>query len=157
AVRWAAGVGGLLLAAGLGFAVWRWTAGVTPSGKGSSSAQNTSPTNDRTQILSPEEARKYADQDGERTVQLAVARVGKYGGFVFLNSEKDHRDKKNFAVVILPEAQEEFLKLGVDDFKDRYGRKTVRVTGKVTLFKRDGQERPQIKVSKPSQIEIVQK
>jgi alkaline phosphatase D len=87
------------------------------------------------------------------TVQLQVKSAGatKDGGRVFLNSAASFRDRNNFTVVLDKEGLAAFRQAGVADPKTHFQGKTVRVTGTVTLFN----ERPQIIVSDPKQIQIV--
>ena len=69
----------------------------------------------------------------------------------FLNSAKNHRDEGNFTAVIFREGWARFREAGIDQPADHFREKEIRVRGVVSL--RD--ERPQIVVSDPAQIEIV--
>jgi len=69
----------------------------------------------------------------------------------FLNSAKNHRDEGNFTAVIFREGWARFREAGVDRPAEHFLDKEIRVRGVVSL--RD--ERPQIVVSDPAQIEIV--
>jgi hypothetical protein len=103
-------------------------------------------------VLSPVEARKCVGQ--EITVQMPVKaaknRLEKRGE-IYLDSEGDFRDAKNFAVVITKAGAAKFQAAGIDDpavhFKDR----TIRATGTV----RTVDEVPRIEIDDPKQMEIV--
>jgi len=69
----------------------------------------------------------------------------------FLNSAKDHRAEGNFTAVIFREGWARFREAGIDRPAEHFLDKEIRVRGVVSL--RD--ERPQIVVSDPAQIEIV--
>ena len=103
--------------------------------------------------LSPEQAAKKVNE--KVTVEMDVQSVGKAktGGLIFLNSLADFKDSKNFTVVLDTKAQEKLKSAKIEDPQVHFKGKRVRVTGTVTLFK----ERPQILVSDPGQIEIVEK
>ena len=92
-------------------------------------------------------------------VGAAIAFEGRATGeskrnmLIFLNSEANYRDGKNFVLVIGKEAAEKFKKAKIDDPRTYFNGKTVRVTGTVTLYR----EKPQIKVEDPDQIKVVDK
>ncbi len=96
------------------------------------------------------EALKHVDQ--EWSVEMRVEAVGqsRTQKLIFLNSESDFRTPANFTVVIDAQAA---AALKLTDPATTYRGKTIRVKGKVTLF----DKRPQIMVSDPKQIEIVEK
>lgn len=97
------------------------------------------------------EAAKHVDQTVtvELTVQSSRLLAGR--NICFLNSERDFRDAKNFTVVILREGLEKFKAANIADPAAHYQGKKIRVTGKVSL--RD--EKPQIRLEEPKQIEPV--
>jgi DNA/RNA endonuclease YhcR with UshA esterase domain len=103
--------------------------------------------------LSPAEAAKKVDQ--KCTVAMDVKSTGKSRGgkLVFLNSEANFRDGKNFTLVIDRAALAKFKKASITDPAAHFKGKKVLVTGKVTLF----QNRPQIKVDDPAQIKVLEK
>jgi DNA/RNA endonuclease YhcR with UshA esterase domain len=103
--------------------------------------------------ISPAEAAKAVDQ--KCTVLMEVKSIGKdrRGRFVFLNSEANYRDGKNFTLVIDRSALENFKKASIADPAAHFKGERVLVTGKVTLF----QNRPQIKIDDPTQIKIMKK
>jgi DNA/RNA endonuclease YhcR with UshA esterase domain len=104
--------------------------------------------------LKPEEA---ADKVGQKVVvEFLVRSTGESRGnnkLFFLNSEKDFRSEKNFTVVIDGKLLEKFAKAGVADPKTYYINEVVRVSGTVSLY----QNKPQIRVEGPEQIEVVRK
>jgi DNA/RNA endonuclease YhcR with UshA esterase domain len=101
--------------------------------------------------LTPTEAAKKV---GEKvTVELEVKSARKGNGVAFLNSEADFKDKKNFTLSINKAGVEKFKEAKVEDPADHFKGKTVRATGKVTLY----WERPQIIVEDPAQFVIVKK
>lgn len=96
-------------------------------------------------VLAPAEAAKKV---GEKvTVQYAV---GSTGGKVvlFLNSEKDFRNKANFAAVLTAKGQTGAWEKATGA---TFAGKTVRVTGTVKLNK----DNPQIEVTDQKQLELV--
>ncbi len=80
------------------------------------------------------------------TVEGKVHRVGKTeaGGITFINLTGDHG---GFVAVVFKSSYENFPK-GFDKYRDQ----TIRVSGKVELFK---ETTPEIVVKSPDQIEIV--
>ena len=72
---------------------------------------------------------------------------------VFLDSEQDHHDPKNLAVAVTEIGKESFKQMRIDDPADHFKGQVIRVTGVVTLK----ENRPQIEVNDPRQIEIVEK
>jgi DNA/RNA endonuclease YhcR with UshA esterase domain len=100
--------------------------------------------------LTPAEAAKKVNE--KVTVEMEVKSTGGKDA-VYLNTETDYKDAKNFTIFIPDSAREKFKKAKVEDPKTYYKGKTIRVTGTVALFR----EKPQIKVGDPSQIEVVEK
>jgi serine/threonine protein kinase len=97
-------------------------------------------------ILSPQEAIKQLGK--VCTVQMLVKSTGqaKTRLILFLNSEKDYTSKENFTIVTRVSEAE------VEELKAKFQDSTVRVEGLVKLY---GNERPQIEVSDPRQIQLV--
>ncbi len=87
------------------------------------------------------------------TVEMEVKSTGKSRTAYFLNSEKNYRDPKNFALFIDQDAAKRFQEAKIDDPSVHFEGKTVRATGTVFLF----QMRPEIKIENPKQVEIVEK
>jgi DNA/RNA endonuclease YhcR with UshA esterase domain len=104
------------------------------------------------QPITPADAAKQVNK--KCTVLLEVKSTGKArSGLIFLNSEANYKDGKNFTLVIDKKAGEKFKKASIDDPAAHFKGKQVEVTGTVTLY----QNRPQIKVDEPAQIKIVDK
>jgi DNA/RNA endonuclease YhcR with UshA esterase domain len=72
---------------------------------------------------------------------------------VFLDSEQDHHDPKNLAVAVTETAKTRFKEKRIDDPAGYFKGQVIRVTGVVRLK----DNRPQIEVDDPSQIEVVEK
>ena len=70
---------------------------------------------------------------------------------MFLDSEEDHHDPKNFAVAVTEAGKGKFREAKIDDPAGHFKGKTIQVTGLVTL--KDNQ--PQIEVADPRQIQAV--
>jgi DNA/RNA endonuclease YhcR with UshA esterase domain len=113
------------------------------------------PTDDKKEDkpISPAEAAKRINE--KCTVEMQVKSGGKStkDKLFFLNSEQNFRDKTNFTVVIDAKATAKFKEAKIDDPAVHFIGKTIRVTGKVVLFK----DKPEIKVEDPDQIKIVEK
>jgi DNA/RNA endonuclease YhcR with UshA esterase domain len=101
--------------------------------------------------IPPAEAAKKVNE--KCTVDWKVQSTGKTRTLVFLNSEENYRDAKNFTVVLFEKAIAGLKKNQIDDPAAYYKGKTIRVTGTVTLYN----DRPQIKVEDPQQIRVVEK
>lgn len=87
-------------------------------------------------------------------VEMEVKSVGKSKkGMIFLNSEANYRDGKNFGVVIDANVVPKFKEAKIEDPVSHYKGKRIRVTGTVILF----MNHPQIAVTEPAQIQIVEK
>jgi DNA/RNA endonuclease YhcR with UshA esterase domain len=101
-------------------------------------------------ITTAEAAKKVNEQV---TLQMDVKSAALRGTTCFLNSEDDYRDEKNFTIFIDADALAKFKEGKIEDPAAHFKGKTVKVTGKVTLYR----DRPQIKVSGPDAIKIVEK
>ena|SRR6266481_6168470 len=102
--------------------------------------------------ITPAEAAKKVNE--KVTVELTVNSTGGRGKRVFLNSEKNFRDGKNFTILLdLAKAGDKFKEAKIDDPAKYYSGKTIRATGTVTEY----QNRPEIVVTDPEQIKIVEK
>jgi DNA/RNA endonuclease YhcR with UshA esterase domain len=102
--------------------------------------------------LTPEEAAKQVDKDVTVQFEVKSATVAK-SGVGYLNSAADFKDKKNFAVFIDKATMAKFKDAKIEDPATHFKGKLVEVKGKVTLFK----DAPQIKLSGPDAIKIVEK
>jgi DNA/RNA endonuclease YhcR with UshA esterase domain len=101
--------------------------------------------------LTPAEAAKKV---GEKvTVEMEVKSAGKGKGVVFLNSEADFKDAKNFTVFLSQTAMEKFKEAKIEDPAAHFKGKTVRATGTVKLYR----ERPEIVIEDPAQVVLVKK
>lgn len=100
--------------------------------------------------LTPAEASKKVNE--KVTVEMEVKSTGGNVN-VYLNSETDFKDAKNFAVFIPKESVEKFKKAKIEEPKEYYKGKIIHVTGTVTLVK----EKPQLKVEEPELIKVVEK
>jgi hypothetical protein len=70
---------------------------------------------------------------------------------MFLDSEEDHHDAKNFAVAITDTGKGRFREAKIDDPAGHFKGRTIQVSGKVIVK----DEQPQIEVDYPGQIEVV--
>ena len=73
--------------------------------------------------VTPAEAAKLVDK--KCTVVMEIASTGKAGKLLFLNSEKNYRDKKNFTLVIEKKNLAKFKKAKIDDPAAHFKGKTV--------------------------------
>lgn len=96
--------------------------------------------------LTPVEARKKVGESitVEMTVAVAKNRLEKRGE-IYLDSEANFKDEKNFAVVITRAGAEKYKNVGIDDPAEHFRGKKIRVTGTV----------PRIEVDDPKQVKIV--
>jgi DNA/RNA endonuclease YhcR with UshA esterase domain len=102
-------------------------------------------------VLAPADA---ADHVGEEcTVELTVEGARKLPGkqICFLNSCRDHRDERNFTVVIFKAGLDRLEADGIENPAEHFKGTTIRVHG--VIEKRDG--RPQLVVEEPGQISVV--
>jgi DNA/RNA endonuclease YhcR with UshA esterase domain len=101
--------------------------------------------------IGPAEAVKKINE--EVTLQLEVKSVSLRKDACFLNSEEDFKDAKNFTVFIDKEAIAKYKEAKIEDPATQFKGKTIQVKGKVTLYR----DRPEIKVSGPDAIKVVEK
>jgi DNA/RNA endonuclease YhcR with UshA esterase domain len=101
--------------------------------------------------IGPTEAAKKIGE--QVTLRMAVKSDALRSGVCFLNSEEDFKDAKNFTVFLDKEALAKFKEAKIEDPAGHYQGKTIQVKGKVKLYR----DRPEIAVSGPDQIEIVDK
>lgn len=94
-----------------------------------------------------------AHVEEECTVELTVEAARKLPGkqICFLNSCRDHRDEKNFTVVIFKAGLDRLKADGIENPAEHFTNATIRVHG--VIEKRDG--RPQVVVEEPGQISVV--
>jgi DNA/RNA endonuclease YhcR with UshA esterase domain len=103
-----------------------------------------------TKPLTPAEAAKKVNE--KVTVEMEVKSTGGNSN-CYLNSEADFKDSKNFAVFIPQAAKAKFKAAKIDDPREYFKGKVIRVTGTVTL----NEDKPRIKVDSPDQIVTVEK
>jgi DNA/RNA endonuclease YhcR with UshA esterase domain len=101
--------------------------------------------------IGPTEAAKKVNE--EVTLQMEVKSAALRGEVCFLNSEEDFKDAKNFTVFLDKDALAKFKEAKIDDPAEHFKGKTVQVKGKVTLYR----DRPQIKLTGPDAIKVVEK
>ena len=101
--------------------------------------------------LSAPEARTRINE--QITVDLVVkaAKNCQRCSLMFLDSEQDHHDPKNFAVAVTDTGKARFRETKIDDPAGHFKDKTIRVSGVVTVK----DEQPQIEVDDPNQIAVV--
>src|SRR5215470_13584305 len=103
--------------------------------------------------LSPLEARSLINERVMVEMLVKAAKNCQRCWLMFLDSEEDHHDPKNFAVAVTETGKGKFKEAEVDDPARHLKGKTIRVTGMVTV--KDKQ--PQIEVDDPGQIEVVER
>jgi DNA/RNA endonuclease YhcR with UshA esterase domain len=101
--------------------------------------------------LSAPEARTRLNERVTVEMVVKAAKNCQRCSLMFLDSEADHHDPKNFAVAVTEAGKGRFREAKIDDPAGHFRGKTVQVTGLVTL--KDNQ--PQIEVDDPRQIEVV--
>jgi DNA/RNA endonuclease YhcR with UshA esterase domain len=106
---------------------------------------------DQPKPIGPAEATKKVNE--EVLLQMEVKSAALREAVCFLNSEEDFKNAKNFAVFIDKEALAKFKEAKIEDPAAHFKGKTVQVKGKVTLYR----DHPEIKVSGPDAIKIVEK
>lgn len=102
-------------------------------------------------VISPDEASANIGKDCTVELVVASSRLLDDKGACFLNSEKDHRDKGNFTVVIFRAALAKFEAKGIANPADEYLEKKIRVSGRID----DRNGAAQIVVENPTQIVAV--
>src|SRR5580698_6903626 len=101
--------------------------------------------------LTPVEARKAVGKTitVEMTVNAAKDRLEKRGE-IYLDSEADFKDEKNFAVVINKDGAADLKKNGITDPAAHFKDKLIQATGEVKVV--DGV--PRIEISEAKQIKL---
>ena len=104
--------------------------------------------------LTPVEARKQVGKKIEVQMKPVVIKDRlENRGEIYMDSEKDFRDEKNFAVVITEKGANRFKAKGIKDLAKHFGDKEIRAKGLVL----EVQGVPRIEVDDPEQIKIVEK
>ena len=101
--------------------------------------------------LSPQEAANRVNEPVTVEMLVKAAKNCPHCSQIFLDSEEDHHDAKNFAVAVTEIGKGKFREAKIDDPAGHFKSKTIRVTGMVTV--KDNQ--PEIEVDDPGQIEVV--
>jgi len=101
--------------------------------------------------LSAPEARTKIDEQITVEMLVKAAKNCQRCSLMFLDSEEDHHDPKNFTVAGTDTSKARFREAKIDDPAGHFKGKTIRVSGVVTV--KDKQ--PQIEVDDPRQIEVV--
>ena len=103
--------------------------------------------------LGPVAARQKVGQKitVEMTVQAAKNRLEKRGE-IYLDSESDFRDDKNFAVVITKAGAASLKEAGISDPAQHFKGKTIRATGTV----KEVDSVPRIEIDDAKQIQLAQ-
>ena len=102
--------------------------------------------------LSAPEARTKFNERVTVEMSVKAAKNCQRCSLMFLDSEQDHHDLKDFAVAVTDTGKARFREAKIDDPADHFQGKTIRVSGVVTV--KDKQ--PQIEVDDPSQIAAVE-
>ncbi len=119
---------------------------VVALGVGTANAANDKP-------LSPTEARKKVGEKitVEMSVQAVKDRLEKRGE-IYLDSEPDFRDEKNFAVVITRAGAASLKAAGIADPAEHFRDKKIRATGMV----KEVDKVPRIEIDDAGQIRLVE-
>ena len=86
------------------------------------------------------------------TVNAAKDRLEKRGE-IYLDSEENFKDEKNFAVVITRNGASDLKKAGIDSPADHFNSKLIQATGEVKVV----EGVPRIEVNEAKQIKLVDK
>ena len=103
--------------------------------------------------LSPAEARKKVGESAtvEMTVRAAKDRLEKRGE-IYLDSEEDFRDERNFAVVITKAGAAKLKEAGIADPAEHFRGKKIRATGTV----KEVDKVPRIEVDDAKQVRVAE-
>jgi hypothetical protein len=101
--------------------------------------------------LSPLEAINRINEKVTVEMIVKAAKNCQRCSLIFLDSEEDHHDPKNFAVAVTDSGKARFKEAQIADPAGHFKGKTIRVTGMVIV--KDNQL--QIEVDDTSQIEVV--
>lgn len=107
------------------------------------------------QLLSPDEVEGNLKQYLGKMVrvQYEVARIGTYQGMVFLDASEDYEGHVT-ALIRSDDLAADFPQSGLD-ISSLKG-ETIRVEGKLELYRGEDYEQPEIVVEAPWQIELVE-
>ena len=100
--------------------------------------------------LTPLEAANRVNEQVTVEMLVRAAKNCPHCTQIFLDSEEDHHDPRNFAVTVTETGAARFKGARIGDPALHFKGKTIRVTGVVTLK----DNRPRIEVDDPGQIEV---
>jgi DNA/RNA endonuclease YhcR with UshA esterase domain len=103
--------------------------------------------------LSPLEAASRINEQVTVEMPVKAAKNCPHCSQIFLDSEEDHHHPNNLAVAVTETGKARFQEVRIDDPAGHFKGQTIRVSGVVTLK----DNRPQIEVDDPRQIEIVER
>jgi hypothetical protein len=108
---------------------------------------------DDDKALTPVEARKKLKEKVtvEMTVKAAKNRLENRGE-IYLDSEEDFHDEKNFAVVVTKAGAAKYKEKGIEDPAEHFRDKTIRATGTV----KEVDDIPRIEVDDPEQVKVIE-
>ena len=101
--------------------------------------------------LSPLEAANRGNEQVIVEMLVKAAKNCQHCSQVFLDSEKDRHDPNNLAVAVTEVGKARFKEARIDNPAGHFKGRVIRVTGVVRLK----DNRPQIEVEDPGQIEVV--
>ena len=101
--------------------------------------------------LSPQEAANRVNEQVRVEMPVKAAKNCPHCSQIFLDSEGDHHDPNNPAVAVTETGKVKFKELWIDDPAGHFKGRVIRVTGVVALK----EDRPQIEVDDPRQIEVI--
>lgn len=103
-------------------------------------------------VIAPADARTNVDKEVIVEFTVMSARLIDDKKISFLNSERDNRDDKNFTAFVTPKGMRAFLdERKMENPAATFLDKKIRVKGKIEMHK----SKPEIKVDRPDQIEVV--
>jgi hypothetical protein len=106
---------------------------------------------DKEKPLTPIEARKQVGKEISVEMEVKSAKNAlEKRGEIYLDSEENFRDEKNFAVVITKKGAESLKAANIDNPADHFRGKTIRAKGKVT----EVAGVPRIEIDDAKQIQI---
>jgi hypothetical protein len=101
--------------------------------------------------LSPLEAANRVNKEVIVEMPVKAAKSCQHCSQVFLDSEEDHDDPNNLAVAVTETGKARFKEAKIDNPAGHFKSRVIRVTGLVRVK----DNRPQIEVDDPGQIELV--
>jgi hypothetical protein len=101
--------------------------------------------------LSVPEARTKINEQVSVEMLVKAAKNCQRCSLMFLDSEEDHHDPRNFAVAVTETGKARFREAKIDDPAGYFKGKTIQVSGKVIVK----DEQPQIEVNDPGQLQVV--